>query len=185
MSYLSRVEGNTLNILLPYSTFQFFSQNVLFQMQAHTTSCIVRSALLVHAQACQSDLHSSSTHTSKAWGQSHWLQQAGFLATGPGQPILLSCAGPLSLSRQGVTCTATGHLSSSRLFLHWAGVCSHICASKACFASGLSFKETRIHWHVEARPCDVVAGAGGQLVLCQTYVANLEVTIEEIMYTVT
>jgi hypothetical protein len=97
-----------------------------------------------------------------ASGQPHWLWQVGFRATDPGPPIIhLSCAGPVSLSWQGVSCTATGHLSSSRLFLHRAGVCCHISASKACFASCLCFKETvtRIHWHVKAQSGDVMARA--------------------------
>jgi hypothetical protein len=83
-------------------------------------------------------------------------------------PIRLSGAAPVSLSSssgpgQDVNCTATGHLSLSRLlkplFLHRAGVRRHICASKPCFrvAAGLCFKEI----HVEARPGDVMAGAGG------------------------
>ena len=56
-----------------------------------------------------------------------------------------------------VHCSATGHLSSRGLFLHRAGVRRHIRASKPCFAAGLGFKEI----HVEARPGDVMAGAGG------------------------
>ncbi len=56
-----------------------------------------------------------------------------------------------------VNCSASGHLSSRGLFLHRAGVRRHIRASKACFAAGLGFKEI----HVEARPGDVMAGAGG------------------------
>ena len=56
-----------------------------------------------------------------------------------------------------VHCSATGHLSSRWLFLHRAGVRRHIRASKPCFAAGLGFKEI----HVEARPGDVMAGAGG------------------------
>jgi hypothetical protein len=57
-----------------------------------------------------------------------------------------------------VHCSATDHLSSCGLFLHRSGVRRHIRASKACFAAGLGFiKEI----HVEARPGDVTAGAGG------------------------
>ena len=56
-----------------------------------------------------------------------------------------------------VNCTATGQLSSRGLFLHRAGVRRHISASKACFAADLGFKEIL----VEARPGDVMAGAGG------------------------
>lgn len=56
-----------------------------------------------------------------------------------------------------VNCTATCQLSSRGLFLHRAGVRRHISASKACFAADLGFKEI----HVEARPGDVMAGAGG------------------------
>jgi hypothetical protein len=81
-------------------------------------------------------------------------------ATGPGPPICLSGASPVSLSRPGVNCTATSHLSSSGLFLDRAGVRRHIRASKACFAAshGHGFKEI----HVEALPCgNVMAGAGG------------------------
>jgi hypothetical protein len=57
-----------------------------------------------------------------------------------------------------VNCSATGHLSSlSRgLFLHQAGMRCHICASKACFAARLGFKEI----HIEARPGDVMVGGG-------------------------
>ena len=56
-----------------------------------------------------------------------------------------------------VNCTATGRLSSRGLFLHRSGVRRHISGSKACFAADLGFKEI----HVEARPGDVMAGAGG------------------------
>ena len=56
-----------------------------------------------------------------------------------------------------VNCTATGQLSSRWLFLHRAGVCCNISASKACFAADLGYKEI----HVEALPGDVMAGAGG------------------------
>ena len=76
---------------------------------------------------------------------------------GQGLPIRLSGAVPVSLSWQDVNCTATSHLSSRWLFLHQARVCRHISASKPCFAAGLGFKEI----HVEARPGDVMAGAGG------------------------
>ena len=55
-----------------------------------------------------------------------------------------------------VNCTATGHLSSRRLFLNRAGVRRHIAASKACFAADRGFKEI----HVEALAGYVMAGAG-------------------------
>ena len=58
-----------------------------------------------------------------------------------------------------VHCTATGHLSSRGLFLHRSAVLRRrdIRGSKPCFAADLGFKEI----HVEARACDVMAGAGG------------------------
>ena len=56
-----------------------------------------------------------------------------------------------------VNCTTTCQLSSRGLFLHRAAVRRHISASKACFAADLGFKEI----HVEALPCDVMAGEGG------------------------
>jgi hypothetical protein len=56
-----------------------------------------------------------------------------------------------------VHCSATGHLSSRGLFLHRSAVLRHIRGSKPCFAADLGFKEI----HVEARPGDVMAGAGG------------------------
>ncbi len=90
-------------------------------------------------------------------GQHHWLRQAGCLATGLGPPIRLSSAGTVRQLRQGVNCTATGHLSSSGPFLHRAGVRRHIHASKPCFAASFGFKEI----HVEARPSYVMAGAEG------------------------
>jgi hypothetical protein len=56
-----------------------------------------------------------------------------------------------------VNCSATGHLSSRGLFLNRAGVRRHIRATKACFAADRGFQEIR----VDARPGDVMAGAGG------------------------
>ena len=72
-------------------------------------------------------------------------------------------AGPSTRAGAGLTrficvnCSATGCLSSRGLFLHRAAVRRHISASKACFAADLGYKEI----HVEARPGDVMAGAGG------------------------
>jgi hypothetical protein len=72
-------------------------------------------------------------------------------------------AGPSTRAGAGLTrficvnCSATGRLSSRGLFLHRATVRRHISASKACFAADLGYKEI----HVEARPDDVMAGAGG------------------------
>ncbi len=73
-----------------------------------------------------------------------------------GPPVLVTVTPTVTLF-VCVNCSATGHLSSSWLFLHRAGVQRHISASKACFAAGLCFQEI----HVEARPCDIMAGAGG------------------------
>jgi hypothetical protein len=72
--------------------------------------------------------------------------------TGPGPPTGVGVTRFVC-----VNCTATSHLSSRWLFLHRAGVCRHISASKACFAADLGFEEI----HVEALHCDVMAGAGG------------------------
>ncbi len=116
-------------------------------------------ARLVHARArltCIRPRQLDAWQTASP-GQLHWLRQAGCRATGMGQPIRLSCAGPVSLSWQDVNCTTTSHLSSPWLFLHRAGVLRHIRASKPCFAAGLCFKEI----HVEALPGYVMAGAGG------------------------
>ena len=72
-------------------------------------------------------------------------------------------AGPSTRAGTGLTrfiCSATGRLSSRGLFksrLHRAAVRCHISVSKACFAADLGYKEI----HVEARPGDVMAGAGG------------------------
>jgi hypothetical protein len=77
-----------------------------------------------------------------------------------------------------VNCSATGQLSSRWLFLHRAGVACHISASKASFAADLGFKEI----HVEAQPSDIMVGAGGWLVLSQTYVTNLQVQWYTIRY---
>jgi hypothetical protein len=60
-------------------------------------------------------------------------------------------------------------------------VCRHISASKACFAADLSFTEI----HVDALACNVMAGAGVQLVLLLTYVINLQVNLKQLSYTVT
>jgi len=72
-------------------------------------------------------------------------------------------AGPSTRAGAGLTrfvfvnCSASGRLSSRGLFLHRAAVRRHISASKACFAADLGYKEIQI----EARPGDVMAGAGG------------------------
>ena len=137
-------------------------------MPAHKNSFIVIPARLVHARARLTCIRPRQLD---AWPKAslgqlehHWLRQAqaGCLATGQGLPIRLSGAAPVSLSWPGqdVNCTATSHLSRRRLFLHRAGVRRHIRASKPCFrvaAGPLCFKEI----HVEARPGDVMAGAGG------------------------
>jgi hypothetical protein len=83
------------------------------------------------------------------------------------QPFLF---GPslVILSLPDVNCTATtgSHLSSLELFLHRAGVCRHICASKAsgCFrvAAGLCFILLRLS------PATSWRGRGGRLVQCRT-----------------
>ena len=133
-------------------------------MPAHKNSFIVIPAQLVQACARLRPRQLDAwPKASSGQLEHHWLRQAGCRATGPDPPVRLSGAGQVSLSRQGVNCTATGHLSLSRLlkplFLHRAGVCRHICASKPCFrvAPGLCFKEI----HVEALPGDVMAGAVG------------------------
>jgi hypothetical protein len=150
-------------------------------MPAHTNSFIVILARHVHALARQSDLHTST-------GKSTWrlaegcfgltlLAQTGRL---PGywprpayQPIWCGPSKPVTVT---AGCQLhSSHLSSRGLFLHWAEVSCHILASTACFkiAADLGFKES----HVEAWHCDVMAGAGGRLVLSRTYVTNLQVTI--------
>jgi hypothetical protein len=54
--------GKTLDILLHYSTLQyFFEPNVLIEMPAHTKSIFLIPAWLVHALARQSDLHTSKS----------------------------------------------------------------------------------------------------------------------------
>ena len=120
-------------------------------MPAHKNSFIVIPARLVHARARLTCIRPRQLD---AWpkpcrkassGQHHWLRQAICRATGPGPPILLSGAGPVSLSWQDVNCTATGHLSSRWLFLHRAGVCSHIRASKPCFAARCGGPARRRH----------------------------------------
>ena len=140
-------------------------------MPAHKNSFIVPliPARLVHARARLTCIRPRQLDAwlkaSSGQLEHHWLRQAqaGCRATGQGLPIRLSGAVPVSLSWQDVNCTATGHLSRRRLFLHRAGVPVrrhwHIRASKPCFrvAAGLCFKEI----HMEARPGDVMAGAGG------------------------
>ena len=111
---------------------------------------------------CPTDLHTNLTPQAGRRLLRANITPTGGLqdqTTGPGPPIRLSGSGPVSLSWQDVNCTATSHLSRRRLFLHRAGVRRHIRASKPCFrvAAGLCFKEI----HVEARPGDVMAGAGG------------------------
>ena len=99
-------------------------------------------------------------------GQHHsgWLRQAGCRASGPGPPIRVSSAGPVSLSRQGVSCTATQcHLSTWLLalprpsgrsappHLRLQGLLRSPCS--------LGFQE----FHVEApsRPSNVMVGEVG------------------------
>jgi hypothetical protein len=87
-------------------------------MPAYTNSFIVIPARLLPAS-----LTCIRPSQLDAWpkadsGQHHsgWLRQAGCRASGPGPPIRVSSAGPVSLSRQGVSCTATQcHLSSFNL----------------------------------------------------------------------
>jgi hypothetical protein len=78
-------------------------------MPAHTNSFIVI-CLCMHEPAsltCIRPLASQLDAWPKAAsGQHHWLRQVGCQATGPGKPILLSGAGPVSLSWPGVNCTA-------------------------------------------------------------------------------
>ena len=108
--------GKTLDILWHDSTLQFFFvPNVLIEMPAYTNSFIVIPARLLPAS-----LTCIRPSQLDAWpkadsGQHHsgWLRQAGCRASGPGPPIRVSSAGPVSLSRQGVSCTATQcHLST-------------------------------------------------------------------------
>ena len=93
-------------------------------MPAHKNSFIVPRipARLVHTRArltciCPRQLD-AWPKASSGQLEHHWLlqAQAGCRATGPGLPILLSGAVPVSLSWQDVNCTATSHLSSRWLF---------------------------------------------------------------------
>jgi hypothetical protein len=88
----------------------------------------------------------------------------------PGQRLIWANIAGSNRRAVCVNCTATGHLSSSGLFLHLTKVCGHISSSKACFTADLCYKEV----HVEALPGNVIAGAGG-LVLHLTYITNLQV----------
>ena len=107
--------GRTLDILLhTLNSSIFFVPKVLIEMPAYTNSFIVIPARLLPAS-----LTCIRPSQLDAWpkadsGQHHsgWLRQAGCRACGPGPPICVSSAGPVSLSRQGVSCTATCHLST-------------------------------------------------------------------------
>ena len=77
-------------------------------------------------------------------------------AAGPDADQPIHCGGTATRFVCVNDCTSTGHLSSCGLFLNQAGFRRHICASKACFAADLGFKEI----YVDARAGDVMEGAG-------------------------
>ena len=150
-------------------------------MPAHKNSFFVIPARLVHARARLTCIRPRQLD---AWPKAssgqlehHWLQQAGCRATGPGLPIRLSGAAPVSLSWQDVNCTATGHLSSRWLFLHRARVRRHICASRPGPSPWpapppvLALKRSMRR----LGPATSWRGRVGRLVLCRTFVTNLQV----------
>ena len=161
--------GKTFDILLHYSTLQFFlRQMFLLRCQPTQFYCDTCPACACTRPpvwlALLSCIHPSQLDAwpKAASGQHHWLWlgQVGCRATGPGPPIHLSGASLVSLSLPGVNCTATSHLSS------WSGlsVPTHPllqCLLRRRARLGFNLKLEEIH--VEALPgnLNVMAGAGG------------------------
>jgi hypothetical protein len=144
--------GKSLDILLHYSPLQlFFAPNVLTEMSAHTNSYIVIQARLVHASACQSDLHKfkSTWRLAKGCFTPTSLAPTGRLQRywpGPAYQPIQFCHCWMSSAQQPATFQVVS--------------CSSI--EQECTATSWSAPPRRsLLYFVEARPSNIMAGAWG------------------------